>query len=64
MVDKALNFIPRVLHGRHKQFGISTERALKQAKELLESFAVGNKPDHDRIEATLDDIDFMLQCLI
>lgn len=60
-----MNKLPMVLNGRGRNSAISTERALKQARELIEG--ISPRPDdsalEDRINATLDDIDFMLSCI-
>lgn len=42
------------------QSSISVERALRQIKDLLESFAVGNEPPQDRLEASIGDVEFMI----
>lgn len=60
-----MNHIPSVLNARGRNSAISTERALKQALELIEGLHVD--PDdcalEDRVNATIDDLEFMLSCI-
>lgn len=55
--------LPAVLIPPAPNSPISIERALRQVYELLENFAIGQRPQHDRIDASLDDIDVMLKCI-
>lgn len=58
-----MNTIPRVLNARKEFSAISTERALKQIRELLERVDPIDDRHEDRLNASMDDIDFMLSCL-
>lgn len=58
-----LNNLPSVL--LHPRGSISMERALKQIKSLLEQYVEPpTDAESDRLEASLDDIDTMLESLL
>lgn len=57
--DMTQDYIPAVLLG--KRDSISTERALKQIRELLDNHC--DNCNEDRLNASLDDIDTMLECI-
>lgn len=46
-----------------KTSSISTERALRQIKDLLEYIPTGDEALEDRIRASEDDLDVMLRCI-
>lgn len=54
--------IPAVL--QHRRGSISTLRALKQIKELLERLEVDTEYDEDRLNTSLDDIDTMIEKIL
>jgi hypothetical protein len=55
--------LPSVLQGTNGQSSISTERALKQIKDLVESILPTTQHDEDMVQAALDDLDMMLQSI-
>ena len=55
--------IPAVLIPPAPFSAISTRRALKQIKELLEGIPETTPEMEDRILASLDDIDVMIRCI-
>ena len=62
-----LNYIPRVLHGRKidkiNYSGISMERAVNNIKSILCKQSLEVPVSEDAIQAALDDLEFIYQCL-
>lgn len=57
------NKLPMVLTFKPPQSSISVERALKQARELIEEITAMAPHHEDRIQATLDDLDMMISAV-
>ena len=58
-MERECKYIPAVLTGQGRKSSISMERALKQIKQLLEN--IDDPELEDRVLASLDDIDLMLE---
>lgn len=58
-----MNKLPAVLNARGRNSAISVERALKQVLELLNEIEPQDERQEDRINASIDDVEFMLSCI-
>ena len=58
-MERESKYIPAVLTGHGCKSSISMQRALKQIKQLLEN--IDDPELEDRVLASLDDIDLMLE---
>ena len=60
-------YLPSVLQGRGAESSISTERALKQIRDLLghmlEELQPGDQEWEDMLDASLDDLDMMIRAI-
>lgn len=54
------DYLPAVLTFKPPQSSISTYRALKNARELIEKLEPENPSDADRIQVALDDLELMM----
>lgn len=55
--------LPSILTPKPPISSISMERALKQAKDLILQIEPIDASHEDKIQATLDDLEVMLECI-
>lgn len=55
--------LPSILQAKNEANSISMERSLKQIQDLLMNLHTSNLADEDRLMASLDDIETMLESI-